>query len=82
MALPPHIPGTFGHGEWTLFKAHWSQPWQAYNHTTGETIDTGENHVERAKDTLPAPPKPEPTGGRYTIMPRRTTVTPRGWDVA
>lgn len=79
-----HTSGTYTHGPWTLTKNHWSEPWTATNSDTGETITTGEHHIQRAKDTLPMPETTETpaAAARYTIQPRRTTANPRGWDVA
>lgn len=86
------ISGTFSHGPWTLYKDHWSEPWKA-RHTgtadipaTGEIVETGQHHVERARETLAMPDQTDrpgyTTGGTVTIQPRRTTANPRGWDVA
>lgn len=80
------IPGSHTHGPWTLRKPHWSSPWVATHRDTGEVVDTGEHHVERAKDTLSMPdPADRPgytPGARITLMPRRTrtTASPKGWD--
>lgn len=79
------VSGTYTHGPWTLFKDHWSEPWKARHADTGEVVETGEKHVERAKDTLTMPENQPAAatgaGARYSLMPRRTTANPRGWMI-
>lgn len=75
-------PGRYTHGPWELTKSHWSEPWQARHAGTGQVLDTGQHHVERAKEVLPVEPVAEveqaATAHRFTLAVNRSTASPRG----
>lgn len=73
------IPGRYTHGPWELTKPSWSEPWVARHTTTGETVNTGENHVEQAKATLPTEPAKTGPAVGFTLAVSRSTAPAHGY---